>query len=154
MWLRIWTIAAGALFATASLAWGSLGGDSNSVQADQIQMQGTRRMIAAPTHTIHEIQAASGTVVREYVSSDGKVFAVTFHGPWIPDLQQLLGTHFEHYSRAIKAQSDANVRRARHPVMVDEPGLTVQIGGHPRAFAGRAYIPELLPAGIRVEDIR
>jgi len=133
-------------------AWAALGGDVASIQADQLHMQGSRNMMAADSYTVHEIQAASSTVVREYASSNGKVFAVTFHGPWPPDLRQLLGNYFDQYSRAMHAQN--SLRRGRHPVMIDEPGLSVHIGGHPRAFAGKAYAPDLLPTGVRAEDIQ
>lgn len=44
--------------------------------ADQIHMQGARTMRAAESYTVHEIQATNGTKVREYISRDGKVFAV------------------------------------------------------------------------------
>ncbi len=132
--------------------WASLGGDSASIQADQIHMQGTRRTLAAPSYTMHEIQAATGTVVREYVSSQGTVFAVTWHGPWLPDLRQLLGSYFEQYARAASSQ---NVGRAgRRPLLIEASGLIVQIGGHSRSFIGRAYVPEMLPAGVRTEDIQ
>jgi hypothetical protein len=39
-------------------------------------------------------------------------------------------------------------------VSVNEPDLVVQMTGHPRAFAGRAYMPGLLPQGLRPETIR
>jgi hypothetical protein len=134
-------------------AWAGLGGDVTSIQADQVHMQGTRRTIAAESYTVHEIQAASGTVVREYVSFDGKVFAVAFHGRWQPDMRQLLGSHFDQYYQAVQARSVSD-RRARRPVMIEQPGLTVQIGGHLGNFAGRAYVPEMLPPGVRSEDIQ
>lgn len=132
--------------------WAALGGDVSSIQADQIHLQGTRSTTASELYSVHEIQASSGTVVREYVSFDGKVFAVAFHGPWQPDLRQLLGKYFDQYYRAVQARS-TSARRGRRPVMIDEPGLVVQIGGHLRSFTGRAYDPEMLPSGVRPEDI-
>lgn len=138
--------------ATAEPAWGSLGGDAASIQADQVHLQGTRTLKAADSYTVHEIQAASGTTVREYVSAEGKVFAVAWHGPWMPDMRQLLGNYFDQYAQA--AQAPSGTRRVRRPVMIDEPGLTVQISGHPRAFAGRAYVPEMLPSGVSPGDIQ
>jgi hypothetical protein len=146
------TCAALVMLSTASPMWAALGGDAASIQADQIHMQGTRRMIAAESYTVHEIQGATGTVVREYVSADGKVFAVAWHGPWLPDMRQILGTYFEQYAQAV--QSESSGRMGRRPVKVEQPGLVVQIGGHIRAFAGRAYIPDTLPSGMRVEDIQ
>lgn len=150
------TGAALAILFTTMPAWASLGGDTSTVQADQIHLQGTRRMIAAQSYTVHEIQAANSTVVREYVSGDGMVFAVAWRGPWLPDMRQLLGSYFEQYQAAMQAQSGtgSGTHIVRRPVMVNQPGLVVQIGGHIRAFGGRAYIPELLPSGVRVEDIQ
>ncbi len=133
-------------------AQAALGGGAASIQADQVHMQGSRRMIAANSYTVHEIQADTGTVVREYVSADGKVFAVAWHGPWLPDMRQILGTYFDQYAQAMQAQGDGRVRR--RPVMIEQPGLVVQIGGHMRAFSGWAYVPEMLPSGVRVEDIQ
>lgn len=115
-------------------------------------MQGTRRVTTAAAYTVHEIQGASGTVVREYVSSEGKVFAVAWQGPYLPDMRQLLGSSFEQYAQAAKAQRSTRMRRG--PLLIEEPGLTVEMSGHPRSFSGRAYIPGMLPQGVPAEDIR
>lgn len=138
--------------ATAFPAWAALGGDISSIQADQLQMRGSRRAIVAQSYTVHEIQAANGTVVREYASPDGIVFAVAWHGPWMPDLRQILGSYFEQYSQAV--QSQRNGRLVRRAVVIQEPGLIVQSGGHPRSFAGKAYIPAMLPTNLRAEDLQ
>ena len=135
-----------ALAMTALPASASLGGDAASIQADQVHMQGTRTMRAAGSYTVHEIQGENGTKVREYISADGKVFALAWNGPWFPDMKQILGTYFDQYSRASQTQRTTRIRRG--PVMINEPGLIVQIGGHMRAFAGRAYVPEMLPTGV------
>ena len=140
------------ILSIASPAWGALGGDTASIEADRVHMQGTRKMRAAEFFAVHEIQAANGTVVREFVSNEGKVFAVAWHGPWQPDMRQLLGSYFDQYARA--AQSRGGARMGRRPVMIDEAGLVVEISGHLRAFAGRAYVPEMLPAGVQVESIQ
>jgi hypothetical protein len=145
--------------AAPTSARASLGGDAASIQADQIHLQGHRTMKAAGSYTVHEIQGSAGTVVREYISADGKVFGVAWQGPWVPDMRQLLGSYFDQFARANQAQAQANqaqngARIRRGPVLIDVPGLVVQIGGHPRAFAGRAYVPEMLPSGVRAENIQ
>jgi hypothetical protein len=140
------------ILATALPAWASLGGDAASIQADQLHMQGSRTTKAADAYTVHEIQAATGTVVREYLSPEGKVFALAWNGPRLPDLRQVLGSYFEQYRAAVQSQSGP--RMARRPVMINQPGLVVQIGGHVGAFSGRAYVPEMLPSGVRAEDIQ
>jgi hypothetical protein len=134
--------------------WASLGGDASSVQADQVHMQGTRTMKAAESSTVHEIQGANGTVVREFVTAEGKVFAVAWHGPWMPDLRQILGSYFDQFTQAARAQTQNNGRMGRRPLMINQPGLVVQNGGHLRAFAGKAYVPDMLPSGVRAEDIQ
>ena len=155
--LKPLVIAAAFAIVAASLpASASLGGDTASVQADQIHLQGRRTMKSAESYTVHEIQGPTGTVVREYVSG-GKVFGIAWQGPWMPDMRQLLGNYFDQFARANQAQADQaqkGARIRRGPVLIDEPGLVVQIGGHPRAFAGRAYVPEMLPSGVLPESIQ
>ncbi|MGB0014383.1 MAG: DUF2844 domain-containing protein [Candidatus Sulfotelmatobacter sp.] len=144
------------ILSAAFPAWAALGGDITSVQSDQVHMQGTIRTTAKGSYTVHEIQSSAGTLVREYVASTGsaagKVFAVAWQSPWPPDMRQLLGSYFEQYLQAAKAQSTSRV--GRRPVMIEQPGLVVQISGHPRSFTGRAYVPQMLPSDVRVEDIQ
>ncbi|MGO8796607.1 MAG: DUF2844 domain-containing protein [Candidatus Sulfotelmatobacter sp.] len=140
------------LLIAALPARAALGGDVASIQADQVHMQGTRQTTVAQSYTVHEIQAASGITVREYVSPAGQVFAVVWQGPFLPDLRQLLGKYFDEY---VEGQRVQNVSRiGRRPLQIEQPGLVVQSGGHPRSFEGRAYIPELLPAGVGLDAIR
>jgi hypothetical protein len=130
-----------------------LGGDVTSVRNDQAHMRGALLRIAAvQSYRIHEVQAASGTIVREYVSPAGTVFAVAWQGPWLPDLRQLLGKYFEHYTQSAR---EAQARRRGHgPLLIQEAGLVVKQSGHPRAFAGSAYVPQLVPQGVDPETIR
>jgi len=127
----------------------ALGGGVASVQADQIQMNGTLRTAAVGKYTEYEIQVPSGTVVREYVSSAGVVFAVAWEGPSLPDLRQVLGTYFEQYVEAAKTQGGG-----AGPRVIRQPGLVVHAGGHMRAFSGRAYIPQMLPQGVSPDEIQ
>jgi hypothetical protein len=133
-------------------ALASLGGDVTTVEADLAKMQGSLRTTSNNSYTLHEIQASNGVTVKEYVSTSGKVFAVTWQGPIHPDLRQLLGTYFDAFTQAEQAQRAQ--RRGRGPVQIQEPGLVVQVAGHMRAFSGKAYVPQMLPAGIRAEDIQ
>lgn len=121
----------------------------SSVEADRIQMKASLRVVSASAYSVHELEQPDGIVVREYVSDAASVFAVSWHGAWRPDLQQILGRYYETFLSANNA-----ARRRRGPVNISSPGLVVQMGGHQRSFTGRAYIPELLPHEIRAEDIR
>jgi hypothetical protein len=115
-------------------------------------LQGSLRTTQTDAFTVHQILVPTGIVVPEYVSPSGKVFAVTCYGPWPPDMRQILANHFEPYVKA--AQAQVNSPAGRRPLMIEQPGLVVQSGGHMRSFAGRAYIPEMLPQGVRAEAIR
>ena len=127
----------------------SLGDNETTVETDRLAMGATRRTQLSPAFTTHELQVPSGTTVREYVSPAGMVFGVTWQGPSIPDLRQLLGSHFDQYIAAMETR-----RTRRSPVLVQLPGLVVQSSGHTRAFSGRAYLPAALPPGVAPEEIR
>jgi hypothetical protein len=133
--------------------FGALGDSTSSVLVDQARMKASLRIVQESTYTVHEMKSPNGTVVREYVSqSDERVFGVTWQGPTIPDLKQLLGTYFQRYSEAAKSERESRV--GRRPLNVQKPGLIVQTAGHMGAFSGRAYDPELLPAGVDAKVIQ
>jgi hypothetical protein len=141
------------LVALPSIAFAALGGRVASVDADRIRVQGAlMRIVRNDAYALHEIRSASGTMIREYVNPSGVVFAVAWDGPWLPDLRQVLGDQFDRYQAVM--QSRQRSRTGRGAVVIDEPGLVVQMSGHPRAFRGRAYLPAQLPAGLSLESIR
>jgi len=63
-----------------------------SEPADRVHLQGSLRTAQSEAFAVHEILAPTGIVVREYVSASGKVFAVTWHGPWPSDMRQIWPT--------------------------------------------------------------
>jgi len=150
-WLRV--VAAGAALLGLSLsASASLGGNAGSVETDRAQMKASARVLQHNAYDIHEIQTPGGTVVNEYVSPDGKVFAVAWHGQFPPPMQQILGAYFQRYSAALQAQP--NKVYGHRPLNIQEPGLVVETGGHMRAHFGRAYIPDLLPQGMTASQLQ
>ena len=106
-----------------------------------------RRRSAAIAST--RFEQPSGTVIREYAGLDGKVFAVTWHGPFSPNLRQTLGSYFDQYAAAAPAG-----RQDRNHVQVRTSNLVVQVGGHMRAYSGRAYLPQALPSGVTPGDLQ
>ncbi len=150
--LRLRYIAAVALLASALPAFASLGGDVTSVEADRAQMAASVRVTQpSGTYSVHEIQSPQGTVVNEYVSPAGKVFAVTWRGQFMPQMQQILGNYFAEYSAALQTQQ----RRYGHrPLNIQRPDLVVQTGGRMRDYFGRAYVPGMLPQGVSADAIR
>lgn len=114
----------------------------------------------ASTYTVRQSTLADGTVEREYLNVDGTVFAAAFSGQFIPDLQSLLGSSaFTQYAdaraTARAADAESGLRRDRgSPVNVRTGNVVVQITGHPGAFAGRAWVPTLVPSGMSTTDIK
>jgi len=150
MRLTVVTLAFGVLTQAAVLpAFAALGADVASVEADRAHMKGELRATATERYQLHEILLPSGTRVREYVSAAGKVFAVSWHGPTMPDLRQTLGDYYDKLQAARGA-----ARGDHHHLSVEQPEFVLHSRGHQRSFAGQAYIPALLPAGVTVADIR
>jgi hypothetical protein len=135
------------------LAYASLGDDAATASDDLTRMRGVLRTINNETYSVHEIVASNGITVREYASSAGKIFAVAWQGQFFPDLQQLLGRYFDQFSQESKNRNISTVR-IRGPLMIQQPGLVVQSNGHMRAYSGRAYIPDMVPQGMNIEEIK
>ena len=89
--------------------------------------------------------------VRQYVSTNGLVYAVSWDGPAMPDVSTLLGTRFERYRQgATAALENANGLRSSH---VDGNDFAVETSVRLREFSGRAWLPDALPAGVTTADI-
>ena len=137
------------LLASPRPAKAALGETVASIARDQEGAQGSLRTLELPDYRLHEIRAATGTVIREFSAADGSVFAVAWDGPFLPDVRRLLGKSWEAYASALRAK-----RRGRGPLVVRLPDLVVESAGHPRGFHGRAFLPQLVPAGVSLETIR
>ncbi|WP_250462711.1 MULTISPECIES: DUF2844 domain-containing protein [unclassified Caballeronia] len=107
---------------------------------------------SASSYTVRSTTLASGTIVNEYLSTEGTVFGIAWRGPRVPDLATLLGSYFPQYQQGLLAQRVE--RGARGQVSVQDSGLVVRSGGHMGAFAGSAYLPQSLPAGVSASDIQ
>ena len=135
----------------APAARAALGADISSIDADRISMKGALTGFSTVKgYAVHEITTAAGVHVREYLTSDGKVFAVSWQGPFIPDLRQMLGTYYASYAQAASAPHVGGHRHLR----IERPGLVVESNGRMRAFYGRAWDPALLPPNFIAADIR
>lgn len=136
-----------ALLALPAMA--GLGGDASSVQKDAAQFKAELRSTQKQGYAVHEMQTSSGTLVREYVSPAGKVFAVSWQGPFMPDLQQLLGTYHDRFTAAAK-----NRKGVRGPLGINESDLVLVSAGHMRSYTGKAYLPQMLPEGVHADAIQ
>jgi hypothetical protein len=144
--------ALGLAAAAASVpAYASLGADRSSVEADRSALHGQiSSATTASGFEIQEITTPAGVHVREYLSAQGKVFALSWQGPVRPDLRQMLGSYYARYAQAV---TEPHVGGHRH-LTVHQPGLVVESNGRMRAFYGRAWDPDSLPADFSPADIR
>ena len=123
-------------------------GGTVAPQAKKIREQSSV-VVAQPTLNVFENTLATGTVVREYTNSAGVVVAVAWNGPGMPDLQDLLGQHFDAFANRPASANSSH----RHAILNTED-LVVESHGQMRAFYGRAYLPKLLPVGASLEQIK
>jgi hypothetical protein len=87
--------------------------------------------------------------LREFVGSDGKVFAVAWNGPAVPNLRQAFGRYFDTYVTAAKGKHTGH-----NHLQIQQDDLVVQSSGHMRAFTGRAYLLQAVPSGVNFGDLR
>ena len=146
-------MALGAALVAGSLAlpaFAALGGDASSVDADVAKMKAQAQATAVNGYTVSQMTLPTGTVVNEYVSVEGKVFAVSWSGPAMPNLQQTLGTYFAAFQAAGSVPHGAN----HHQLSINQSDLVLRTGGHMRDWHGKAYVPSLLPPNFSLDEIK
>jgi len=130
-------------------AWAHLGGDVASVAAATAALRAQVRTTPTVQYDLHEI-VNDGLVIHEYSTRQGQVFAVTWQGPFKPDLRQLLGDYF-----ASSQSAASQLRAGSHRVFaMARPDLLVESTGRLRGFRGLAYLPALVPSGFSLQQLR
>jgi len=145
-------LAACIAFVGSSAAIAALGGDAGSVAADRVAFAAQLRSTAMLQYDVHAISSDARTV-REYVSRQGQVFAVTWHGPVPPDLRQLLGDYFPRFQSAAVAAHQHSPGQHRIFTLA-QSDLVIQSMGRLRSFRGIAYLPALVPAGVAIDQLQ
>jgi len=147
--LLLSTLGIGSLWVGEARA--TLGGDAASVVSDAGALHGEVQSSILQQLEIQEIVTDNGMRIREFLNRDGIVFAVTWTGPVMPDLQRLLGARFGVYTAALAAREHLGLQRS---VRVATPDLIVESDGHLRAYVGRAYLPAMIPIGVTTAELR
>ena len=132
--------------------WAVLGQAKTSVEKDHAAIGGQVQSKFAQGYSVETITAA-GMSIKEYVSSDGTVFAVAWRGTGVPNLRLLLGAYFDEYLEALTELQNKKPR-IRRPLMLKTANLVVERSGHARNMWGRAFIPSRLPAMVSPKDIQ
>jgi Protein of unknown function (DUF2844) len=130
-------------------AHAALGAMVDSVARDETMLKGVDLVTPIANYDLHEIKAATGTTVREYVSRQGTVFAVNWEGRNTPDLQQLLGDSYARYLAEARAH-----RSSHHLLSINTPDLVASVLHLQRSSIGHVHVPALVPVGVAVADLR
>jgi hypothetical protein len=151
-YIHCWTLLLFAAFlATAGPVMAALGESADSIVADRKALSAAQGVTTAPkSYSVQEIISAS-TTVREYISPDKTVFGVAWNGLSTPDLTQLLGSYAGEYHRALQSTPRKHGRRVDR---ITTNRLVVERWGHMRNLRGRAFVPDLIPPGVSVDDIK
>lgn len=129
-------------------SWAGLGGPPANFGPRVLSAQ--VKPAAAGAFTDSERKLESGTTVHEYVDTAGVVFAVSWSGPYPPDLKELLGIHFD----TMVAHANSMAGTGRTQLRLKQSDLVILSGGHMGAFQGKAWLPARLPAGFDPKDIK
>jgi hypothetical protein len=148
---RVALMAAAALALAAGMPYSAkaaLGQPEASVTADAQTLRGSIKSTDTGNYRVHLIDLPSGTVLREYATLGGIVFAVAWSGPTIPNLQQSLGNYYASFVKGAQAS-----RTGHHQLQIRQDDFVMQSSGHMRAFIGRAYLPQAIPAGVSLQEL-
>ena len=102
-------------------------------------------------YRVFALELNNGTVVQEFVNSSGRVFALRWSGPDLPDMGMLLGSYLPVFKASVQAARQAGKRGG--PVVVQSGGLVLVSSGAMAAFQGHAYLDALLPPGLDVQAL-
>jgi len=133
-----------------TFTYAALGRQAESTDVDQKMLHARKGVRPGAEFTVHELTLPSGTVVREFIGPDGRVFAVAWRGPTLPDLKQIFGDD----NLQAFLSTPPEERSARKSRTVRGQDLVVHSTGSARFFTGFAYKPSLKPRAVREEDIR
>lgn len=143
-------VVAAVLCISMSGAWAALGGAPANFGPRVLAAKSQTESTGGAAYSDLERKLDSGTVVHEYVDASGVVFAVSWSGPIMPDLKEILGTHFD----TMVAHAGRGARGGRSQIAVAQPDVVIVSAGHMGAFEGRAWLPAKLPAGFNPSDIK
>jgi hypothetical protein len=132
----------------AAPCWAALGGPASLSGSGAPSSAATTAKGAA--FTALQMTLSNGTVVHEYADAAGTVFAVSWSGPFQPDLKALLGPWFDTYT----SQATQRKGHGRSRMEVREGDLVVVSTGRIGAFEGRAWLVSRLPEGFAPEAMK
>lgn len=142
-------------------AFAALGGSPEKFEAGSVVCKGSETSRSATamassrngqaSYSIRDTTLPTGTLVREYVSDDGIVFAVSWKGQFQPNLRKLLG---ERYFKTMTDHAKQKPAGKKSRLEIEDPEVVIRSRGHMRSHEGRAWLPSQLPPGFSESDIQ
>jgi len=126
----------------------ALGEPEAAIDGEAQRQHASIKSTERANYRIHDVALPSGTVLREFSTAGGNVFAVAWSGPVIPDLREALGRYYDAFAAAAAAK-----RGGRHRLAIRQDDLVLRSNGHMRAYTGLAYLPQALPAGVSADEL-
>ncbi len=144
-------IAVAFLLLPITSAFAVLGEHENSINVDTVRMHAKRTVSSLPLYSISDLTSVDGSRIRQFVSSDGNVFAVSWNTMYKPDFSKLLGNSFPSY---VNASHEAALQPGIQRLLRHE-GLDVVVmsTSHLNVFSGFAFRRSMLPRGLGLESI-
>lgn len=146
------------LVGSASSGMAALGKapETHPAISSESSVPGARVLAVVPVrqlshYIVHEVQLESGGIVREFATTAGTVFAISWRGPVLPDLNVLLGSYFSTFLAETEQARVAGRRGA--PVNMERGGVIIRSTGRMRNFSGHAYVPALIPTGVDINEL-
>jgi Protein of unknown function (DUF2844) len=137
------------LFISGALASGAchaeLGGTTASILVEQKQFNSQLTSTQQNGYSTYTQTLASGTTFQEYASNTGIIFAVSWSGPSLPNLQTLLGNYYGNYLSA--------AQQSRRSIYSSSDSLVIQSTGMMGAFQGFAFLPKQAPTNFTVNNL-
>jgi hypothetical protein len=143
-------LAVGLCALCSGTSWAGLGGGPANLGTVVSQSRADVMSSAGARYTDVQRDLDSGVTVHEYLDADGRVFAVSWAGPYMPNLKEILGAHFSELTAEVAQRKGGD----RSRLTVNRSDVVIVSGGHMGAFEGRAWLPSRLPAGLDPRDIK
>jgi len=131
--------------ALPGICYAELGGVAASISAEQKQFNSQLTSTQQNGYLVYTQTLTSGTIVQEYIAPSGIIFAISWSGPSLPNIQAIFGNYYANYLSAAE--------KSRRSIYTSSESLVIQSTGMMGAFQGFAFLPKLAPTGFTVNNL-
>ncbi|RTL10758.1 MAG: DUF2844 domain-containing protein [Neisseriaceae bacterium] len=139
-------------------AWATLGESTSSIMNDAIALKASapttsnqssldQATLSNADYQTNTLVTQTGIVIKQF-SSNGNVFGVAWHGPKVPDQNQLFGKYFTVYQTSTPSYKSLTMRK------VNASDFVSSTSGWMGHYEGKAIIPSLAPANVTINSLK